>query len=221
MCWGAVAGFAGLVACCWTRQRGRPRRPVAVGGGGAALALGLYLLERRVLQQVALFLALAATMVAAGDRLVVVETADGYGLLVLGAGWLELGRRGLVAPRRTSETLGSLALLAGPEALDAAGAGPGDWGLWLGLGLAVALVVAGSVLRRNVPLGIGAAGMVVFLGQVAGEHWRDLGASGHPAGRAGAGRGRGGAGPAAARRPGRAAASGSRTAVRALTMPWP
>jgi hypothetical protein len=40
----------------------------------------------------------------------------------------------------------------------------------------VALVVAGSVLRRNVPLGFGAAGMVVFLGQVAGEYWRDLGA---------------------------------------------
>jgi hypothetical protein len=49
-------------------------------------------------------------------------------------------------------------------------------GFVLGLGLAVALVVAGSALRRNVPLGIGAAGMVVFLGQVAGEHWRDLGA---------------------------------------------
>jgi hypothetical protein len=40
-------------------------------------------------------------------------------------------------------------------------AGPGDWGLWLGLGLAVGLIVAGSALRRNVPLGIGAAGMVV------------------------------------------------------------
>jgi hypothetical protein len=36
--------------------------------------------------------------------------------------------------------------------------------------------VAGSALARTVPLGIGAAGMVVFLGQLAGEHWRDLGA---------------------------------------------
>jgi hypothetical protein len=40
----------------------------------------------------------------------------------------------------------------------------------------VALIVAGSALARTVPLGIGAAGMVVFLGQLAGEHWRDLGA---------------------------------------------
>ena len=29
---------------------------------------------------------------------------------------------------------------------------------------------------RNVLLGIGAAGMVLYLGQVAGEHWNDLGA---------------------------------------------
>jgi hypothetical protein len=40
----------------------------------------------------------------------------------------------------------------------------------------VALIVAGSVLARNVLLGIGAAGMVLYLGQVAGEHWNDLGA---------------------------------------------
>jgi hypothetical protein len=176
---GAVAGFAGLLAVLLDGESsdalGGPSLWVAAGA--LVLAGGLYLLERRVLQQVALFLALAATMVAAGDRLGWSwETADGYGLLVLGAGWLELGRRGLVVPRRTSEALGSLALLAGPEALDAAGAGPGDRGLWLGLGLAVALVVAGSALRRTVPLGIGAAGMVVYLGQIAGEHRRDLGA---------------------------------------------
>jgi hypothetical protein len=45
-----------------------------------------------------------------------------------------------------------------------------------GAGLAVALIVAGSALGRNVLLGIGAAAMVLFLGQVAGEYWRDLGA---------------------------------------------
>jgi Predicted membrane protein (DUF2157) len=176
---GAVAGFAGLLAVVLDGDSsdalGDPSLWVAAGA--LLLAGGLYLLERRVLQQVALFAAVVATMVAGGQRLGWSwETVEGYGLLVLGAGWLELGRRGLVAPRRTSEALGSLALLSGPEVLDAAGSGPWDWGLWLGLGLAVALVVAGSALRRNVPLGIGAAGMVVFLGQVAGERWRDLGA---------------------------------------------
>jgi hypothetical protein len=176
---GAVAGFAGVLAVLLDGDSsdalGDPSLWVAAGALG--LAVGLYLLERRVLQQVALFAAVVATMVAGGERLGWSwETVEGYGLLVLGAAWLELGRRGVVAPRRTSEALGSLALLSGPEALDTAGSGQGDWGLWLGLGLAVALVVAGSALRRNVPLGIGAAGMVVFLGQVAGEHWRDLGA---------------------------------------------
>jgi Predicted membrane protein (DUF2157) len=175
----AVAGFAGLVAVL---QEGRSDNALAdpslgVAAGALVLALGLYLLERRALQQVALFVAVVATMVAGGHRLGWSwQTVEGYGFLALGAVWLELGRRGLVGPRRTSEALGSLALLSGPEVFDTEAVGPGDWGLWLGLALSVALIVAGSVLARNVLLGIGAAGMVLYLGQVAGEHWNDLGA---------------------------------------------
>jgi uncharacterized membrane protein len=176
---GAVAGFAGVLAVL---VEGDSDNALAdptlwVAGGALVLAAALFVLERRALQQLALFLALAATMVAGGRRLGwSAETVEGYGFLVLGAVWLELGRRALVGPRRTSEALGSLALLSGPEVLDVEAVGPGDWGLWLGLGLAVALIVAGSALSRTVLLGIGAAGMVLFLGQVAGEHWRDLGA---------------------------------------------
>jgi Predicted membrane protein (DUF2157) len=175
----AVAGFAGLVAVL---QEGRSDNALAdpslgVAAGALALAGVLYLLERRVLQQVALFLAVVATTVAGGHRLGWSwETVEGYGFLALGAAWLELGRRGLVGPRRTSEVLGSLALLTGPAVLDVEAVGPGDWGLWLGLGLSVALIIAGSALARNVLLGIGAAGMVLFLGMVAGEYWSDLGA---------------------------------------------
>jgi uncharacterized membrane protein len=176
---GAVAGFAGLLAVL---QEGRGDDALAdpslgVAAGALVLAAVLYALERRVLQQLALFLAVVATMVAGGHRLGWSwDTVEGYGFLVLGAAWLELGRRGLVGPRRTSEVLGSLALLSGPAVLDAEAVGPGDWGLWLGLGLSVALIVAGSALTRNVLLGIGAAGMVMFLGMVAGEYWSDLGA---------------------------------------------
>jgi len=175
----AVAAFAGLLAVLLGGRSDDALDDPSlwVAGGALVLAGGLYLLERRVLQQVALFAAVVATMVAAGDELGWPwERVEGYGFLVLGLAWLELGRRGLVGPRRTSEALGSLVLLSGPEVLDAGGAGPGDWGLWLGLVLAVGLIVAGSALRRNVPLGIGAVGMVVFLGQLAGQHWRDLGA---------------------------------------------
>jgi Predicted membrane protein (DUF2157) len=173
---GAVAAFAGLLAVL-LGGRGDDALDdpsLWVAAGALVLAGGLYLLERRVLQQLALFAAVVATMVAAGDELGwPSERVEGYGFLVLGLVWLELGRRGLVEPRRTSEALGSLALLSGPEVLEA---GPSHWALWLGLGLAVGLIVAGSALRRNVPLGIGAAGMVVFLGQLGGRHWHDLGA---------------------------------------------
>jgi Predicted membrane protein (DUF2157) len=175
----AVAAFAGLLAVLLGGRSSNalddPSLPVAAGT--LVLAGGLYLLERRVLQQVAVFVGLVATLVAAGREIGLPWAAvEGYGLIVLGAGWLELGRRGLVEPRRTSEALGALALVAGPEALAGGGFGPGGWGLWLGLALAVALVVAGSALRRNVPLGIGAAAMVGFLAQIAGLYWDDLGA---------------------------------------------
>lgn len=176
---GAVAGFAGLLAVLLEGRSDDALAdpPLGVAAGALVLAVVLYALERRVLQQVALFLTVVATMVAGGHRLGWSwETVEGYGFLVLGAAWLELGRRGLVGPRRTSEVLGSLALLTGPAVLDVEAVGPGDWGLWLGLGLSVALIVAGSALARNVLLGIGAAGMVLFLGMVAGEYWSDLGA---------------------------------------------
>jgi hypothetical protein len=158
---GAVAGFAGLLAVL---QEGRSDDALAdpslgVAAGALVLAAVLYALERRVPQQLALFLAVVATMVAGGHRLGWSwETVEGYGFLVLGAAWLELGRRGLVGPRRTSEVLGPWRCCRGPRSSTSRRSGRGDWGLWLGLGLSVALIVAGSALARNVLLGIGAAG---------------------------------------------------------------
>jgi hypothetical protein len=156
-----VAGFAGLLAVL---QEGRSDDALAdpslgVAAGALVLAAVLYALERRVLQQLALFLAVVATMVAGGHRLGWSwETVEGYGFLVLGAAWLELGRRGLVGPRRTSEVLGPWRCCRGPRSSTSRRSGRGDWGLWLGLGLSVALIVAGSALARNVLLEIGAAG---------------------------------------------------------------
>jgi hypothetical protein len=181
----AVAAFAGLLAVL---LGGRSDDAVddpalAVAAGALVLAGGLYLVERRVLQQVALFGAGVATLLAAGSTLDLSwANFEGGGVVVLGAVWLELGRRGLVVPRRTSEAQGGLAMVSGCEALAMVGPGSGGgfglggWGLWVGLGVAVALLVAGSALRRNVLLGIGAAAMVVFLTQAAGQYWHDLGA---------------------------------------------
>jgi hypothetical protein len=181
----AVAAFAGLLAVALGGRSGDAVDDPSlwVAGGSLVLAGGLYRLERRAPQQVALFVAAVATLVAAGDELGWSwARPERGGLLALGAVWLELGRRRLVEPRRTSEALGALGLVAGAEAVATVGPGAGDglgqggWGLWLGLGVAVALVVAGSALRRAVPLGLGVAAMVVFLGQVAAEYWQDLGA---------------------------------------------
>ena len=175
---GAVAAFAGLLAVLLGG-----RSDDAVDDPTLAVAGGLYLVERRVLQQVALFGAALATMLAAaGDLEVSWAGFEGATVAVLGAGWLELGRRGLVVPRRTSEALGALAMVSGCEALATVGRGSegfgvGGWGLWLGLAVAVVLLVAGSAWRRTVLLGIGAAAMVVvFLFQAAGRYWHDLGA---------------------------------------------
>jgi hypothetical protein len=181
---GAVAAFAGLLAVL---LGGRSDDAVddptlAVVGGALVLAAALYLVERRVLQQVALFGAAVATLLVAGDTLRPSSAGlAGAELAVLGGAWLELGRRGLVVPRRTSEALGALAIVTGCEALATLGRGSaalgvGGWWLWLGLGVAVTLLVAGSAWHRNVLLGIGAAAMVVFLFQAAGRYWQDLGA---------------------------------------------
>jgi hypothetical protein len=182
---GAVAAFAGLLAVLLGGRSGDAvdDPTLAVAGGALVLATGLYLVERRVLQQVALFGAAVVTMLTAVPALGVSWAGlEGTAVAVLGAAWLGLGRRGLVVPRRTSEALGALAMVSGCQALATVGRGAGDelgeagWGLWVGLAVAVALLVAGSALRRNVLLGIGAAAMVVFLAQAAGRYWEDLGA---------------------------------------------
>ena len=145
----AVAAFAGLLAVALGGRSGD-----AVDDPSLWVAGGLYRLERRAPQQVALFVAAVATLVAAGNELGWSwARPESGGLLALGAVWLELGRRRLVEPRRTSEALGALGLVAGAEALATVGPGAGDglgqggWGLWLGL------VAAAALLARLRPAG--------------------------------------------------------------------
>jgi hypothetical protein len=221
----AVAAFAGLLAVLLGGRSDDALDDPSlwVAGGALVLAGGLYLLERRVLQQVALFAAVVATMVAAGDEFGWPwERVEGYGFLVLGLAWLELGRRGLVGPRRTSEALGSLVLGAG---------GPGRRGGRAGGLGAVARAGPGRRADRGRERAAperAARDRGRGHGGVPGPDRRPALARprrppGHPAGRAGPGRGGGGPGPAAARRGRRAAAPPrqSRTAVRALTIPRP
>ena len=172
----AVAAWAGLLAVLLGGRSdealGDPSLPVAAGS--LALAAVLWALERRVLQQVALMVTVVATVLAAGDRLGWPwETVTGLGLLGVGAAWLALGRRRLLQPRRTAEALGAIAAVSGPEVLFAAGS---EAWLWVGLTVALGLLVAGSTLGRPVLLGIGAAALVLFLSEMAATWWRSLGA---------------------------------------------
>jgi Predicted membrane protein (DUF2157) len=172
----AVAAWAGLLAVLIGDRSddifGDP--PLLVAAGSLALAGALWALERRALQQVALLVTAVATILAVGDRLGWPgETVAALALLGVGAAWLVLGWRGLLQPRRTAEALGAIAVTSGPEVLFAAGSK--GW-LWVGLALALGLLVAGSMLGRPVLLGIGAAALVLFLSEAAATWWRSLGA---------------------------------------------
>jgi hypothetical protein len=164
---------------------------LATAAGTTVYAGALYLLERRSLQQIALFIPAAGTVVQLAREIVDAmrggapltrdvigaprpeELLGGALLVVLGAAWLELGRRGAVRPRRTSEALGALGLVAGIEVL---WGGRQGWALGLGVATALGLVVAGSALRRTVLLGMGGAALLLFLAEIAGAYWTSLGA---------------------------------------------
>jgi Predicted membrane protein (DUF2157) len=172
----AVAAWAGLLAVLLggrgDEALGDPS--LLVAAGALALAVVLWALERRALQQVAMMVTAVATVLAAGDRLGWGwETIAGLGLLGVGVAWLALAWRQLLQPRRTAEALGAIAVACGPEVLFAAGS---EAWLWVGLAVALGLLVAGSTLGRPVLLGIGAAALVLFLSEVAATWWRSLGA---------------------------------------------
>src|SRR6266508_1540505 len=154
----AVAAWAGLLAVLLGGRSdealGNP--PLLVASGSLALAVVLWALERRTLQQVALLVTAVATVVAAGDGLGWAgETVAGLGLLGVGAAWLALGRRHLLQPRRTAEALGAIAVASGPEVLFAAGS---EAWLWVGLAVALGLLVAEPRRAPGPPAGRPRAG---------------------------------------------------------------
>jgi len=172
----AVAAWAGLLAVLLgdRADQALDNPSLLVAGGSLVLAGVLWALERRALQQIGLFVTAIATILAAGDGLGWAwDTVAGLGLLGLGSAWLALGRRHLLQPRRTAEALGALGVVSGPEVLYAAGS---EGWLWVGLAVALGLLVAGSMLARPVLLGVGAAALVLFVSEVAGTYWRSLGA---------------------------------------------
>jgi hypothetical protein len=140
---------------------------VATSAATAAYAGTLWWFRWSCLQQVGAYAAVVATVVALLAAPAHPPTAAWFGLAVagLGAAWGVLGWGGVLRPERTALVLGSVGVLAGAEVV----ASETGWGIALGLAAAVAMLAGGVVLRRALLVGLGAAGLLVFLPQGIGR----------------------------------------------------
>jgi hypothetical protein len=144
---------------------------LATSAATAGYAGALWWFRRGGLQQVGAYAAVVTTVVALLAAPSHPPTAAWFGLAVagLGAAWAVLGWGGVLVPERTALVLGSLGVLAGAEVV----ASESGWGIALGLAAAVALLAGGVVLRRALLVGLGAAGLLVFLPQGIGRRLGD------------------------------------------------
>lgn len=158
---GSATGFAGFLGAWFSGDaQTTNKEAMAIALGSLGYAGLLWSVERRVLQQVTLFAAAVTTVLATADVLTGSAAVGSLGVMAVGAGWLELGRRGWLRPRPAAETLGAIALIAGADSLYATG-----WrtpALILGLTVGLGLLVAGSLLRRMAILGLGVAALLLF-----------------------------------------------------------
>ncbi|MGH8975248.1 MAG: hypothetical protein ACRD0C_18850 [Acidimicrobiia bacterium] len=140
---------------------------VATAAATAGYAGALWWFRRRSLQQIGSYAAVVATVVAVLAAPDHPPSSAWFGLAIagLGAAWAVLGWGGLLRPERTALVLGSLGVLAGAEVI----AFESGWGLVLGLAAAGGLVGGGVVLHRAVLIGLGAAGLLVYLPQSIGR----------------------------------------------------
>ncbi len=140
---------------------------VATSAATAGYAGVLWWFRRQCLQQVATYAGVLATVVAVLAAPEHPPAASWFGLAVggLGAAWAVLGWGGLLRPERAALVLGSVGVLAGAQVIGF----ESGWGLILGLTAAGGLVAGGVALRRPLLLGLGAAGLLVFLPQGIGR----------------------------------------------------
>ena len=129
---------------------------LGVGIGVTLTTVPLYLLRRRTLQQLAV---IAGLMILAAGTLYGSAMSVGVAYVVIGLAWTALGWMERAEPRRVALTLGPLAGLTG--ALVASGDRT-NVGVWLGIAISVALIVASVSLRHTPMLGLGVAGLFAF-----------------------------------------------------------
>lgn len=152
--WVAADGLLGLVA---------DRTALVVGVVATAQALGLWLVRRTALQQVALFGSVMTTVGAAG-ALLPDPPDEVYGLAVwiLGVVWAVLAWRGPLRPAATGMAIGAVTAVVGAEILTFASETPG---LLLSLTTVGVLFAAAAATRSAVFVGVASVALAIVLPQ--------------------------------------------------------
>jgi hypothetical protein len=133
---------------------------LVAGLGTAAYAGVLWALSRTVLQQIALFAALAAAAGAAAGLLPQGEDApSGLAICGVSTAWLALGWGDWLSPRRGAFGLGAVGSLVGAMMTLSAG----DWGYVFALSIVAALLALGVLLGNLLVLAIAAIGALQVL----------------------------------------------------------
>lgn len=152
---GTAAGLAAVIAVDVANAEDRIPR-LAAGLAATAVAIPLYLLRRKALQHIALFL--GATLTVGSAFLIEESPAAGYAVWAFAAIWVVVAWFGLIPPERAGFALGSLAMLMAAQAV----AGVSHAGLWLGLAASAALLAASVVRHERILLGFGVVGLFGF-----------------------------------------------------------
>jgi hypothetical protein len=162
-----MAAFAGLVTGPRFGNLGPAARPLVAEAVTTAYAIVLWWRCRATLQHLAVF---AGTAALAGTG--ITQVWDGYPPWQLGAGvwllsllWGIATHRGYLVPRTAGYAAAGIGLLVGGYLTMDQPAGQA-----LAVVTVVGLLAAGVALRRVLLLGLGAAGAIVILPEVAGRH---------------------------------------------------
>lgn len=155
--------------------------PAILTAGGITIYSGaLWMIRRRCLQQVALFVSLASLVGAVGNILPFTSSEGTFGdepafpsvgilVWLLGVVWIVLARRGTISPERTAYALGSIAALFAPLSFDVH--------RWLGYVIGVAtllwLIWLAAQLRMPVVTGFVALGALTYPGAITAQYVQD------------------------------------------------
>ncbi|MGH8904127.1 MAG: hypothetical protein ACRDYA_21210 [Egibacteraceae bacterium] len=138
---------------------------LATGSAAVAWGLPLWCARTGVLQQLPVFAGVVLAVLAGLEEVSRGGFAEAGGIVlwVIGLVWAVLAWGTLVRPLRTGYVLGCLAVLTGAQwlAFDSPAAG-----LALGAVTAVALLAAATLTAQPVMLGLGTAGVALFLPQI-------------------------------------------------------